>query len=323
MPGVTQEQIKLAREADLFAYLQSYEPGVLKRDGPNYRHKEHDSLVYVTGKRYWYWNSRGRSINALDYLIQIRGYGLVDAVNRLVGDCVQQTTYRPVVSRHNDPERKAFSLPYAKRCATSALSYLQHRGISSEVISRCFRLGLFYEARYKGEPVCVFVGKDDAGNAKFACMRSITGNLKKDVSGSDKRYSFCYPPKQPGSKHLAVFEAPIDALSHATLQEMQGWKWDGYRLSLGGTSHVALTAFLERHPEIKRVMLYMDNDLAGITNARKIKTMLREDARFKYIRVSVKPPRQGKDYNEKLIQTLEQQKALQPPSRRKQAAISI
>lgn len=64
MPGVTKEQIQAAREADLFAWLQSHEPGVLKRDGPNYRHKEHDSLVYVTGKRYWYWNSRGRSINA-------------------------------------------------------------------------------------------------------------------------------------------------------------------------------------------------------------------------------------------------------------------
>lgn len=52
MPGVTKEQIQAAREADLFAYLQFHEPGVLKRDGPNYRHKEHDSLVYVTGKRF-------------------------------------------------------------------------------------------------------------------------------------------------------------------------------------------------------------------------------------------------------------------------------
>ena len=90
MPGVTKEQIQAAREADLFAYLQSHEPGVLKRDGPNYRHKEHDSLVYVTGKRYWYWNSRGRSINALDYLIQIRGYGLVDAVQTLAGGEIRQ-----------------------------------------------------------------------------------------------------------------------------------------------------------------------------------------------------------------------------------------
>lgn len=46
MPGVTQEQIEQARESDLFAYIQSHEPGVLKRDGANYRHKEHDSLVY-------------------------------------------------------------------------------------------------------------------------------------------------------------------------------------------------------------------------------------------------------------------------------------
>ena len=52
MPGVTKEQIQAAREADLFTYLQFHEPGVLKRDGPNFRHKEHDSLVYVTGKRY-------------------------------------------------------------------------------------------------------------------------------------------------------------------------------------------------------------------------------------------------------------------------------
>ncbi|WP_425755607.1 DUF3991 domain-containing protein [Ihubacter sp. rT4E-8] len=326
MPGVTKEQIQTAREADLFAYLQSHEPGVLKRDGPNYRHKEHDSLVYVTGKRYWYWNSRGRSINALDYLIQIRGYGLVDAVQTLAGGEIRQMpAYQSASTKQarKEPEKKPFTLPWARRCATAAVSYLQRRGISSNVISRCFRNGLFYEARYHGEPVCVFVGKDNAGKAKFACMRSITGNLRKDVYGSDKEFSFCYPPRNPGSRHVAVFEAPIDALSHATLQELEGWKWDGYRLSLGGTSHVALTAFLERHPEIKRVTLYMDNDFGGLTNARKIKAMLHEDQRFKHIRVGINPPRVGKDYNEKLLYTREQIRDRQLQCRQKQAAVSI
>lgn len=191
------------------------------------------------------------------------------------------------------------------------------------MIRRCFREGLFYEARYHGEPVCVFVGKDDAGKAKFACMRSIIGSLKKDVYGSDKEYSFCYPPHNPGSRHVAVFEAPIDALSHATLQELEGWKWDGYRLSLGGTSPVALVSFLERHPEIHRVTLYMDNDLAGLVNARKIKALLENDMRFKHIRVGVNPPRTGKDYNEKLLVFREQHTDRQLPGRRKQAAISI
>ncbi len=89
MPGVTKEQIRQAREADLFDYLERHERGVLKRDGPSYRHKEHDSLVYVTAKNYWYWNSRGKRINALDYLMEIRGYGLVDAVNALARPAMQ------------------------------------------------------------------------------------------------------------------------------------------------------------------------------------------------------------------------------------------
>lgn len=327
MPGVTREQIQQAREADLFRYLQFHEPGVLKRDGPNYRHKEHDSLVYVTGKRYWYWNSRGRSINALDYLVEIRGYGLVDAVNTLTdGEVRQAPAYRSAAAgshTRREPEKKPFSLPWAKRCATFAVSYLQRRGISSGVVSRCLRKGLFYEARYKDEAVCVFVGRDDTGKARFACMRGIAGSLKKDVAGSDKKFSFCYPPEDPGSRQLAVFEAPIDALSHATLQEMEGWKWDGYRLSLGGTSHVALAAFLERHPEIRRVTLHMDNDLAGLVNARKIRDMLRGDPRFKHIRVGINPPRTGKDYNEKLLHAIEQDKDRQRQCRQKQAAISI
>lgn len=326
MPGVSKELIAQARKADLFAYLQSYEPSVLKRDGPNYRHKEHDSLVYVTSKQYWYWNSRGRSINALDYLIEIRGYGLVDAVNRLTGGETTPTkfSYQPAPkSPQKETEKRPFSLPWAKRCATFAVSYLQRRGISSKVIARCFQLGLMYESRYKGREVCVFVGKDDNGKARFACMRGIVGDLKKDVSGSDKRFSFCYPPKDPKSRQVAVFEAPIDVLSHATLQELDGWKWDGYRLSLGGTSHVALISFLERHTEICRVTLHMDNDLAGRVNARKIKAMLRTDPRFKHIRVSVNPPRSVKDYNEKLLLAIQQSREQPTQCRQKQAAVSI
>ena len=110
---------------------------------------------------------------------------------------------------------------------------------------------------------------------------------------------------------------------HATLQELEGWKWNGYRLSLGGTSHVALTSFLERHPEIRRVTLYMDHDLAGFVNARKIKTMLHEDKRFRHIRVSVNPPRMGKDYNEKLLEVREQLQTSQHQRRPKEAAVSI
>lgn len=223
-------------------------------------------------------------------------------------------------------------LPWQKKCATSYVSYLQKRGISTVVIKRCTQLGILYEGSYKKKepegkatyiPVCVFVGKDEHGTAKFACMRGIHSDLRKDAYGSDKEYSFCLPPHRAGSRHVAVFEAPIDALSHATLQEMDGWKWDGYRLSLGGTSHVALFAFLERHPKIKHVDLYMDSDYAGLKNARKIKDMLRADPRFKHIRVGIHPPRQGKDYNELLQIKIQERHRLPERRLEKQAAISI
>lgn len=327
---VTDEQVKAARDADLFAYLQTYEPGVLKRDGPNYRHREHDSLVYVSNRRFWYWNSRGKRINALDYLMEIRGYGFNEAVARLTGEGISRPFhYHP--QNQPKPRRPAkLFLPWPKKCATGYFRYLRKRGISTNVINRCRDLGILYEGRYKPRkeekkyiPVCVFTGTDETGKVRFACMRGIYETLKKDVYGSDKAYSFCLPPERPHSSQVAVFEAPIDALSHATLQELDGWKWNGYRLSLGGTSPVALIAFLERHPEIRRVTLHMDNDLGGLKNARKIRNMLRADPKYKRIRVGINPPRQGKDYNEKLQLRLQQTKKSNERHREKRVAISI
>lgn len=182
MPSLTQEQITQARETDLLDYLLSHESGVLKQEGANYRHNEHDSLVYVASKNYWYWNSRGRKINAVDYLMEIRGYSFVDAVEHLIGSGT------PVVSHYTAPsrreqrkpvEKKPFHLPREKRCATFAVSYLQRRGVHSDIIRRCMQLGLFYESRYNNEAVCVFVGRDDTGTGRFACVRGIAGDLKK------------------------------------------------------------------------------------------------------------------------------------------------
>ena len=330
----TKEQIQQARQADLFAYLQANEPGVLKKDGRNYRHREHDSLVYVTAKNFWYWNSRGKSITALDYLMEIRGYSFAEAVSRLIGDAPARASPQAAYSQ-NDSKPKQLRpaklyLPWPKKCATGYFKYLRKRGISTKVIQRCRELGLLYEGKYKPKkdekkiiPVCVFIGKDESGKIKFACMRGIYEQAKKDVYGSDKAFSFCLPPEKPHSSQVAVFEAPIDALSHATLQELDGWKWNGYRLSLGGTSHVALFAFLERHPEIRRVDLYLDNDYAGLKNARKIQAMLRENPGFKHIRVGVHPPREGKDYNEMLQIRLQQINQNNQRRREKQAAFSI
>ena len=77
--------IEQARQMDLLSYLQRYEPNNLKRvTGEVYCTREHDSLKISNGK--WYWWSRGfGGVSALDYLIKIKEYSFVEAVELLTG----------------------------------------------------------------------------------------------------------------------------------------------------------------------------------------------------------------------------------------------
>jgi len=323
MPGVSEEQIARAKEVDLLSYMLAYERDNLVRQGSDrYVLRNHDSFVISNGK--WRWNSRDygrKTATALSYLMDVRGIGFTEAVEILSGErAASIPAYQPP-----PPKKRAFYPPKAQRYATNAVSYLQKRGIHPDIIGKCIRSGTLYESRYNGMAVCVFVGRDETGKERFACMRGISSDLKQDAAGSNKSYSFHLPAKNLDSHHLAVFESPIDALSHATIGQREGWQWNGHRLSLGGTSNVALMAFLERNPQIARIALSLDNDEAGRTAAANIQTQLAEDARFAHIRVSINPPSAGsKDWNDALLHTVKLEREHKQQSRSdKGAAISI
>lgn len=78
--------IEQARQMDLLTYLQHYEPSNLRRVAGNvYCTREHDSLKISNGK--WYWWSRGfGGVSALDYLIKVKEYSFVEAVQNLTGE---------------------------------------------------------------------------------------------------------------------------------------------------------------------------------------------------------------------------------------------
>ena len=336
MPGVNNanfvgaDQIRRAREIDLLSYLSAYEPNELIRDGPaRYTTATHGSLVISNGK--WNWNGGGvAGVSALDYLTKVRGMGFVSAVEALTGERAESArTYQAATKTQPAQERLPFYPPRPLKYPNGAVAYLQKRGIHPDVINRCLREGILYESRYynlwselHNAPICVFAGKDENGEIKFVAQRGINVDQKRDKSGSDKRFGFCIPAVSGHDRHVAVFEAPIDAMSHASLQRKQGWNWGGHRLSLGGTSDVSLMAFLERNPQIHRVILHLDNDKPGIIAARKIKNTLANDERFKHIRVSVNPPRGANDYNALLLCAIEMEKEQKQQGRR-EAAITI
>ena len=298
MPHLSDEQILRARNIDLLSYLQNYEPGNIRKNrSGEYYMVEHDSLKMSNGKWFRHSTQQG-GYSALDFLIKVRGIPFVDAVQSLT-DGYAISNYQAKSAQKVSPppsSPKPFTLPKPNKNSDRIVAYLRERGIGRDVIYRCIEAGLLYESN---KHHCVFVGKDKHGKARFACERGITGDLKKDVSGSNKRYSFSLPPDKPnghGNSVLILFESPVDCMAHASIYDIGQIGRDGHRLSLGGVSSAALNGFLERNPQIMSIQLCLDNDRAGHEATNRIINELLSDKRYSHMKITVAPPPIGKDY---------------------------
>ncbi|GHU47224.1 topoisomerase [Clostridia bacterium] len=282
MNNVTSEQIEQARQIDLLDYLLANEGDNIRKVGNEYRLRDHDSLAVSNGKFHWHSCGIGGS-NCIDYLTKVRGFSFVEAVQSLVGENFQ--TYSTSTVRSQECKPRKFILPAFNRDNDKIIAYLQRRGISLQTIQECIQGGLMYEDTRHN---CVFVGFDEHGYPRFAALRGTYSDFKCDVKGSDKRFNFLLPAVKRESPLLAVFEAPIDVLSHKTAYP----DWEGCRLSLGGVALAALEQFLSLHGQIGIVYVCTDNDKAGDDCAARIAE------RFRDVKVQrVKPP-QGKDWND-------------------------
>ena len=97
MPYIPPEVIEQARQIDLLSYMKAFEPGELVRiSGNNYTTRTHDSLKISNGKWMW-WSQRIGGYNALDYLIKVKEYSFVEAVETLMGKAavMPSLTVRP------------------------------------------------------------------------------------------------------------------------------------------------------------------------------------------------------------------------------------
>ena len=290
-------------------YLKRFRPQELVRCGTGeYQLQSHDSFKINEESSVWHWKSRdigGKS--ALDYLIHVEQMPFLQAVEEVLnaGTC----TYYPVI---HEKQQKVFVLPPRAPNEDRIRKYLMGRGISSTVIETCVRSEILYESLPYHN--CVFVGRDEAGVARYAALRgTFSGehSFKGEQSGSDKRFSFCIHPPG-GSVRLAIYEAAIDALAHWTLEGEN----DKFRLSLGGIyapakeqdalcmtrfkTPAALDSFFSTHPEIKELEICFDNDYAGRWAALRIC-----EAYKNRCRVVVNLPRQeGFDYGDLAAQRI-------------------
>lgn len=119
---------------------------------------------------------------------------------------------------------RPFELPAADRNTEAATAYLMHRGISPKVLRYCVNSGILYQTTRGSYRNCVFVGKDAEGVPRSAFQRCCQGGFRGDVAGSQKQYGFLIPAETETCDTVEIYEAPIDAMSGATLRQ---YKHDG------------------------------------------------------------------------------------------------
>ena len=188
--------------------------------------------------------------------------------------------------------QKPFALPPRNADDRRVFAYLHKRGIAPQVIRQFLNSGLLYEDTEHHN--CVFVGKNNAGQAKYAALRGTYDRdgkgFRGDVTGSDKRVGFALPYDR-SSDQVLVFEAPIDLMSYLTLHRNTP-----NALALCGLYDGALQAYLADHPQIKRIELCLDADGPG----REAAWQFQNKYTAMGYAVTVEEPRSGKDWNEYL-----------------------
>ena len=106
--------------------------------------------------------------------------------------------------------------------------------------------------------------------------------------------------KGQSNEGVYVFESFIDAMSHAELTNIRYGKSDAWikhnRLSLSGTSDVALDSWLKRNPDVSKICFCLDNDDAGRRATNKMVQKYRDIGYEVYVTYP-----SAKDYNEELL----------------------
>ncbi|MCL2774220.1 MAG: DUF3991 and toprim domain-containing protein [Oscillospiraceae bacterium] len=288
--------VEQARNTDIIAFFEQRYGFTFVRHGDSYRCKQHTSLAVKDNRRSWYWHSKSvGGFGVLDYLMKVENMPFHEAIHELTESHFAIEFPIPSV---NPPQEKPKTLVLPEKTGLQFRLYdylCTKRGIDSDIVNTLIQKEMLYEDK-RGN--VVFVGYDEHHNPRFATLRSMHSNFRMDCTGSDKQYGFNMAFSQ--SERLYIFESAIDAMSHASLDNIisadkSAWLKDN-RLSLAGTSDTALTFFLNKHNYTKELVFCLDNDPAGRDAAVSIARKYADKGYFTRLELPAR-----KDFNEDLL----------------------
>ena len=257
----TDDEIGIAERVNIISYALSLGYPVKQVTTGSFKIEGYGGLYIHSGGHKWNWFSQNKGGGAIQFVMEIENKTWVDTVKTLIGKTDEVKIYKPPEVIEEETKRK-FILPVKNSGFKHIFDYLiNSRGIEKTIVYEFVKNDKLYENKYRS---CVFVGYDKEKAPRFASIRSTntTGkSFRGDIKDSDKSYPFCREGKNDS---LCVFEAPIDLMSYLTLIRMHQVKnFANHCISLGGVSGKALEHYLNENPDIKNIVLCLDDDEAG------------------------------------------------------------
>lgn len=261
MKKFTDDQISEANQVSILELTRRLGYNPVKR-GNNYHIGDHGGLYISDEKNSFYCWAAETGGGPIQFLMKFENMNWVEAMKYLVGDAeeIHRESNRIKWQKPEEVKRTEFKLPEKSQTSYKRLfAYLlKARGLDKDIVMQLVNLKKIYESHPHHN--VVFVGYDENGQPRQAFQRgTVTGiTFKGEVPGGDKKFCFAMEGK---GESLTVYEAAIDAISHASILKHFGMSWKKeHRIALGCLSDHSLECYLKRHPEIKNITFALDND---------------------------------------------------------------
>lgn len=255
----TQEEIREASSINIVALASSRGYDVIKVTPRSYKIPHYGGLYIKADGSKWNWFSHGKGGGAIQFLMELEGKTWLESVKELLGITHDELPFIEPPPMNIDQKGELVS-PKENTTYKHIFAYLiKTRKIDSSVVQEFVKNKQLYEDERKN---CVFVGYDEEKSPRFISLRGTgTKKFRKDLWGSDKTYPF---HKKGSNDTLVVFESAIDLMSYLTLIKRYNVNpMKHHMLSMGGTSYLPIDYYTSKYPNIKKMILCLDNDDEG------------------------------------------------------------
>ena len=260
MRAFTHEEYEQVFNTNLIEYAKSQGYEVTKADRKSFRIKGYGGL-YLFNYAYHHF-STCESGGIIDFAMKFQGLSKEEAIENILSSQGIVPAIPPIIYV---PKGDLILPPKADSNIKTIKYLVEDRCLDPVIIDDLIGQGKIYTATTTNKGMvynnCAFVSfyKD---KPKYCALRGLgNSSFRQDVKNSDKSYGF---ELTGSSDRVFCFEAPIDAISHATICELNGldYKADS-RISEGCLSDKALTRFLNDNQRVKEIVFCFDNDIDG------------------------------------------------------------